>query len=249
MEIVDREKLAPGMAAQRARLAEALRAGMPRRGWKVGINVPEVLASLGLRHPGVGWLDGSSVFQSGAVLVAPAGSRLHVEPEIAIRVERAVGSGEPAESARAAIGGVSAALELVDYAKPGGGLDEVVAHSMFHAATVLGPARALADAADLGSRWPEIEAGGATGPAPRGDLVPADLGELVAFVASFLAAFGERLEAGDIVLSGSFTDRALRLRRGEEACARFGALGEVRVRIDAHRDPVRTKVGLTDGPR
>ena len=233
MQIIDRESFASGMSEQRARLSAALRDGMPRAGWKVGINVPEVQSSLGLRHPGIGWIDGRRVLASGAVLEAPPGARLHLEPELAIRLGRGVAAGDSPAAARAAILAIHPALEVVDYAKPADGLDAIVSHSMFHAGAVLGAPGAIAETIDLGGRWPELEVAGVSGGFPRRDLVPADLGELIAFVASYLAAFDERLEAGDIVLSGSFLDRAMRIRAGEEATARFGTLGEVRVRVAA----------------
>ncbi len=104
---------------------------------------------------------------------------------------------------------------------------------MFHYATVLGPASAPQVAQELGSRWPRLRAGDNLADPPRDDLVPADLGQLVAFVASFLSAFGQSLEPGDLILSGSYTARALSVSPGDEALAEFGPLGTVSVRVTA----------------
>lgn len=229
--MIEPEKFRAGMALQLARLREALAGGMPRRGWKIGINVPEVLRALELPHPGVGWLDGARLLSSGAVVQAPDGSRLHVEPEVAVEVSRRVPAGGSPDEARRCIATVYPALELVDYARPGSGLDEVVGHSMFHEAAVLGPAAALEDARDLGRQWPRLRVGDAPAGAPRDDLVPADLGELVAFAASLLAEFGESLEPGDLLLSGAYLAKAQGIGPGEEAVAEFGALGTVSLRV------------------
>lgn len=225
------------MALQLERLRTALAAGMPRRGWKVGINVPEVQQRLRLPHAAVGWLDGQRVLPSGAVLAIAPGARLHVEPELALSLGDRPAVGGSSQAARGCIAWVHPALEVVDYAKPASALDDVLAHAMFHHATVLGPASLPGVARELGSRWPLLRLDGVTRGEPRSDLVPADLGALVAFVAGYLAAFGERLEAGDVVLSGSFTARAVPVGAGQQATAEFGPLGVVAARFAAPEAP------------
>jgi len=228
---VDPVRFAPGMARQLVRLREALADGMPRRGWKIGINVPEVRRQLDLPHSVVGWIDGRRVFSTGAVLAPSGEARLLVEPELAVSLAALVPAGCSPASARSLIADVRPALEIVDYAKPTSGLDDLVAQCMFHDATVLGPSASLDAARDLGSAYPVLRVGGRSSDPPRGDLVPADPGELVAFVASYLAAFGESLEPGDLVLSGSYTARAVEIHAGEEAVAEFGDLGSVSARV------------------
>jgi len=220
-----------GMERQLARWREARASGMPRRGWKVGINVPEIQARIGLDHPLVGWLDGNRVHASGARLEASPGAKWRVEPELAIRIARAVDPAAGPDTARASISEIAPALEIVDYALPAGDLEELVEHCMFHSACVVGDSRRVDEASELGSRWPLLRVGETAGPAPRADLVPADLGALVHHVAKLLARFGEGLEAGDMLLSGSFTDSAVALAPHCEARGDFGPLGEVRIAI------------------
>lgn len=215
-----------------ARFARARAAGMPRRGWKVGINVPEVLRHLDLPHPGVGWLDGDQVLASGDVFTSPPNAQLLIEPEVAVHIATAVPQGSDAERARSCIGGLSPALEIVDYhASPDADFDDIVEACMFHAASVIGEASSLDAAQDLGTRWPLLRVGENEAESAREDLVPVDLGELVAFVAAFLAAFDEGLEVGDLILSGSYTAKALAISSGQEAVASHGPLGGVSVRI------------------
>ena len=132
--------------------------------------------------------------------------------------------------ARAAIGALAPAFEIVDYARGASDLDSLLAHSMFHAGTVLGESHPAADLSAAGALWPALFRDGKRIGAPRAELVAGDLGVTVAHVARYLEAFGERLAAGDLILSGSFMERAVRLDSGSEIRADFGPLGWLSVR-------------------
>jgi 2-keto-4-pentenoate hydratase len=169
--------LTRGLTAQRLAFQRALASGMPRAGWKIGLNVPDVQARFGLDGPLVGWLDGHRVIASGAEYAAREGCRPHVEAELALRLGAPVRADASPDEARGAIGAVSPALELVDYAR-----------------------------------------------------ARADLEAAVALVAQRLAEVGETLQAGDLILSGSYTI-PLPLAPGETVTADFGALGRVSVTL------------------
>jgi len=223
--------LARGLAEQRAALERALSSGMPRAGWKIGLNVPEVQQRLGLGGSLVGWIDGRRVVATGSRYEVRPGTRLHVEAELALRLGAPVRAGAPAEEARRAIREVAPALELVDYALPRSDLEAIVSHSMFHAGTVLGPPSPAAEAL-LDPAHPRVLVGGELRAAPQAGWVPADLGAAVSLVARRLAEIGHALQAGDLVLSGSYT-RPLPLAAGDTVVADFGALGAVSVTLDA----------------
>jgi 2-keto-4-pentenoate hydratase len=229
MTVIDRERWARGMERQLARWRAARAAGMPRCGWKVGINVPEIQVRLGLGHPLVGWIDGHGVVESGARLEANPGAKWHVEPELAIRLASAVDPTLGPDAAGACVAEVAPALEIVDYSHPAGDLETIIEHSMFHAGCVVGAYRPVDAASELGARWPVLRVGDEPGPAPRADLVPSQIGSLIHFVAELLSLFGEGLEAGDLLLSGSYLERAMALAPHCEAQADFGPLGPVRV--------------------
>ncbi|MCP5056195.1 MAG: hypothetical protein GY937_05640 [bacterium] len=131
------------------------------------------------------------------------------------------------------IAAVHPALELVDYSKPSAGLTDVVSHSMFHEATVIGDPVPIAAAHELGSTWPRLSVAGQESGPPRADLVASDLGEVVAFAANFLAAFGHALNDGDLLLSGAYLARAPAISAGDLAVAEFGKMGSVSVRVAA----------------
>ena len=227
---LDTARLAAGMARQLTEHRAALARGSVRIGWKIGVNVPEVQRALGLEHSLVGCLDGSAVKASGESWAIGAGALVHVEPELALRIVRNVPANASVDDGRAAVGAVAPAFEIVDYARRGSDLDSLLAHSMFHAGTVLGEFRAPPPPPDAGSAWPLIWRDGKRLGSPRSELVPRELGAIVAHVARYLAAFGEHLAAGDLILSGSFMERAVRLDSGSEIRADFGPLGWISVR-------------------
>lgn len=223
---------APGMRLQLAALAARTAQGMPRRGWKIGINVPEVQQRLGLSHALVGFLDGAHVLDSDTEIYSPESAQLKLEPELCLTLGSRVVHGASHAEARAAISQVQPALELVDYTKPMRGLDDLISHSMFHHGIVLGAPRPLPSpeqVVELG-RVLRFDVGGKVVTPSRSDLIPADLSELVLLVARLLGEFGESLQPGDLLMSGAFVDKAVPLLPGQAASADFGALGEVRVR-------------------
>lgn len=223
------DALSEAMAEQLLQLDARLLAGMPRLGWKIGINVPEVQKQLGLAHPLVGWLDGARRYSSGDVLPLPAAAKVHAEVELCVRLARGVDPVASEHDAVHAVDAVAPALELVDYAIPARDLAGVIRSSMFHYATVLGswqrPRANIAIASEVSLRVDDVSAAPA-----RQDLVPQQLGALVLFVAQQLAAAGRELRAGDHILSGCFVAKALALRPGQTAVAQLADFGDVSCR-------------------
>ncbi|MBK7950253.1 MAG: hypothetical protein IPK00_16265 [Deltaproteobacteria bacterium] len=214
----DFEKLRPGMEVQLARRREAIAAGMPARGWKIGLNVKGVQAHFGIGEPCVGWLDGRRVLASGATFDFLPDVAMRIEPEVCLRV------GE-----KGRLEAVAPALELVDFTTPPKDLFALLSSSILHVATVVGEFAPPSRAAELGTRWPRLEVTGEPVP-PLGDgLVPADLQASVDFVAEVLPRFGERLVAGDWIIAGSYAAAVPPLARGARARADFGPLGQVEV--------------------
>ena len=218
-----------GLRQQMQDFAGRQRMGMPRVGWKIGLNVPEVQRKAGLTGALVGFLDGQRVHQSGDEVQAAPDARLHIEPELCLKLHQGVGANTSRQRARAAIAEVFPALELVDYGLPRTDLPTIIAHSMFHRGVVLGtghPLPALDTVREL-TRELVFEVDGQRSPPARRDLIPADLAELVLRAAAVLAEVGQQLEPGDLLMSGAFVENALPLPKGGVARASFGHFGEV----------------------
>lgn len=226
------DQLQLGMAGQLARFEGALRGGMPRAGWKVGLNFPEVRAAVGISDIVVAWIDGGRVLRSGAALAVPTDARLHVEAEICLRVAHRIAADAGPDVAWQGIDVMAPALEVVDYSRSSANLAAMVTHCLFHEATVLGAQTGARAHADLGTRLPEVALNGATVAPPRNDTVPTELGELVATVARLLGAHGQTLEPGDLLLCGSYTN-PVAVAAGDVVTADFGPLGTVELRVTA----------------
>ena len=228
MAIADQLRL--GMAGQLARLQGALRGGMPRAGWKVGLNFPEVRAAVGLSEIVVAWIDGGRVLRSGVAFPVPPDAKLHVEAETCLRVAHKIPAGATPEAAWQGIDVMAPALEIVDYARSSSNVAAMVTHCLFHEATVLGAQTGASAHAELGTRLPEVTLNGTVTGAPRSDTVPTDLGEVVATVARLLGAVGQELEPGDLILCGSYTN-PLPVAAGDMVSVDFGTLGTVELRV------------------
>jgi 2-oxo-hept-3-ene-1,7-dioate hydratase len=222
-----------GMAAQLERLRAAVAAGTPRLGWKIAVNDPDVQRAIGLDGPLVAALDGAARIASGGTYRAPCGAALAAEAEIAIEIGRDLAGNVTVEEARAAIASSAPAIEIVDRARPAGDLSALLAHSVFHAATVIGTSQP--GLAAVPPAWPRLTVAGQPPVPADPKLVPQDLAAVVAHAARTLARHGERLAAGDRVISGSFV-QPVPVVAGDRIDVDFGPLGIVAVHVASRED-------------
>jgi 2-keto-4-pentenoate hydratase len=111
-------------------------------------------------------------------------------------------------------------------------LTDIVAHCMFHDSCVVGDWVAVPDDGRVAiARRVRLIAAGRESKPEREDLVPQDVGELVLLVARVLAEFGERLHAGDLLLSGAYIERAMPVGAGATVVAELGSVGVVRCSV------------------
>jgi 2-keto-4-pentenoate hydratase len=198
--------------------------GAERVGWKVGLNAPPVMESLGLAHPVIGFLTGATVVESGASYSLAGASKPLAEPEVSIELRRDVGPGAEADEALAAIESLGPAIEIVDIPSPPEDVEQAVAGNVFHRAVVFGPTRQ--DAAVSGAVASVAVDGQQR---ERGD-VHTDLAETIRVVADLLGAVGERLSAGDRIIAGALTT-PVELAAGERVALDLGPLGSAEVTL------------------
>lgn len=195
-----------GLQRQHAERRRLLSGPASHLGWKVGFGAPAALTAMDIDAPLVGFLTDATLVPDGDTVDAGSWSRGVVEFEVAITMAHDVEPGTPPSEAVRAVGAVGPAIELadVDVAPNVDNVGDVVAGNIFHRGVVLGPsdtARAGADTDGVTARIfvddeeiatvTDLEA--LTGTYPR----------IVATVADTLAAVGERLRAGDVVITGS----------------------------------------------
>ncbi|MEO8541499.1 MAG: hypothetical protein ABI577_17280 [bacterium] len=218
-----------GMRRQLQSFRQQRTNGMPRFGWKVGINDPAAQQRLGLSGPIVGWLDGRRVFPEGQPYQPSAGAKPRIEAETAIHIGRDVPGTASLDDARAAISEVAPAFEFVDGTKPLSPIEEMLAHDILHDGVMLGPARPLDTAAGLIAKGlPSVTLNGAPHRVAQPGRYPDDLAEIVLSVARTLGAHGEALLAGDWIIGGSYID-PFDLAPGDAVAADFGPLGALTV--------------------
>ncbi|MGH6725734.1 MAG: fumarylacetoacetate hydrolase family protein [Pseudolabrys sp.] len=190
------------MAARRARIA----AGEKPLGWKVGMGSPASLQKLVLQSPLIGFLMQRALLLSGSTVSLKGYTRPVAEPEIAVRMARDLPAGASAEAAAAAVKEIFPAIEIADLdpVPATDNLDRVLEGDIFQRHVVLcGNTRPGAGLAGLTSRL--IRRGAEEARTTDPQALTGKLVEIVAHVAGTLAAFGEKLAAGDVIITGSIT--------------------------------------------
>ena len=195
-----------GMRAQLETRRARLAAGEKPLGWKVGLGAPAALQKLGIAAPVVGYLLQSGRLSSGATVSLREYLRPVAEPEICVTLARDLGQGATAADALAAVKHIQPAVELADLepVPAPDNLDAVLAGDIYHRQVVLGDKTRIGGALDgIVSRLTRrgLEANRTDDP----EALTGKLTTIVAHVANTLAAFGERLRADDIIITGSIT--------------------------------------------
>ena len=212
-------RLVAALRRQLARRDELLRGGARQVGWKLGIGQRESIGG----EIAVGFLTSATALEPGAAFRAGETTVLHADAELAVEFAADVDPGADKDAVVAAVRGFRPALEIVDLAW-GPTAEEAIAGNVFHRAVALG---------ELQSRLPnEVEArlviNGETGdvaPAPEGtQLVPR-----LAAAVRILTAAGERMRAGEVVITGNVVQ--VPVAPGDEIVADFDHLGSVALRI------------------
>jgi len=168
-----------------------LAGGARQVGWKVGFGSPAGLAALRIDRPLVGFLLDTGMLPDGADVPLAGWVNPVLEAEIAVHA-----------GPDATIRAVSVAIELADVDPPPADPEDVLAGDVYTRHVVLGPAiPGRTGSADVVARiLVDGEQAAAT------DDVTALVGELADVVrttAETLAAYGERLGAGDVLMTGS----------------------------------------------
>jgi len=224
--------IAKGMTEQLATRRARIAAGEKPLGWKVGFGAPASLQRLGLKAPLVGYLmEGAQVASGGAVSLK-GWAKPVAEPEIAVRMARDLAANAAPDAVLAAIDSIRPAIELADLdpmPEPGN-LDAVLAGDIYQRHVLLAPqARGGGRIEGLTSRL--IRRGAEASRTSDPEALTGKLLDIVAHVATTLAAYGETLSAGDIIITGSITPPVM-LEADETALAHaIDPIGEVSVRF------------------
>jgi 2-keto-4-pentenoate hydratase len=232
MKLWEDPRVVRGMRVQLDLRRQRLAGGDKSLGWKVGFGAPAMLKQLGISGPLVGFLTQNARVQAGGSVSLAGWANPVAEPEIAVHVGRDVPAGADRDAAAAAIAGISPAIELVDVHTPPQDPERILAENIYQRHVVLGgtgPARAGANSDGLTCRILRRGKESARTSDPQANT--GQWVEIVRHVADVLAAFGERLRAGEIIITGSVVP-PLALEPGEADIAfEVDPLGGVAVRF------------------
>lgn len=204
MNAWDDPRIVRGMTAQLLHRRERLAAGASPLGWKVGFGAPAAMQKFGITAPLVGFLLDRGRLAPGAAASLAGWTKPVAEPEIAVHIGKNLPGGADRAAAANAIAGLGPAIELADLDPPPVDVEIILAGNIFHRHVILGgrdTARAGGQVSGLTGRLVRngAEAAATTDlEANTGALV-----EIVHHVANVLAAFGERLRAGEVIIAGS----------------------------------------------
>jgi len=209
----DDPRLVRGMEAQLRLRRELLNAGQQPLGWKLAFGGPAAMERLRINAPLVGFLLRSALLPSDFALSISNWKKPAAEPEIAVHLGKDLPANSDRDTAMAAISGLAPAIELADVDHPSDDVEGTLACNIYQRHLVLGRAdsvfagglldglscRVLRNGSEIAS-INSAEAWQAAFQTMTGDLI-----DIVRHVANLLAAFGESLQAGQIIIAESIT--------------------------------------------
>ncbi|MDU8928533.1 2-oxo-hepta-3-ene-1,7-dioic acid hydratase [Alisedimentitalea sp. MJ-SS2] len=222
-------------AIQSALLAAKLDAGQRVIGWKIGLTSKAMQYALGIDIPDSGVLFDDMAFDNDATVPAGRFIQPRIEAEIAFVMKSPLGGVDVTrDDVIAATHYVAPSIEILDTrilrADPATGqarnVIDTISDNAANAGIVLGAERHAVDAHDL--RWVGAitSRNGAVEETGLGAGVLNDPVESVVWLARRMAQYGQSIEAGQVILSGSFI-RPVECPAGTEIHADFGAFGSV----------------------
>ncbi len=198
--------------------AATLAEGARPLGWKVGFGAPAALELLKTDRPLVGFLTDRGLIEDGATVPVGDWKNPMLEPEIAAYI------GDDG-----AIAGLSAAIELADVDVPPADPEAIVAGNIYHRHVMLGPVdSSRTDGGGIGSRL--VRGGEVAAETDDPAALTGDIVDVVRLTGELLAACGERLRPGDVVITGSAV-APLSVGPGDTVTAELGPLGSLTVAL------------------
>jgi 2-oxo-hept-3-ene-1,7-dioate hydratase len=223
-------------AVQAAFTTARLAAGRRLIGWKIGLTSKAMQQALGIDTPDSGMLFDDMLFETGGTVPAGRFIQPRVEAEIAFVLKAPLAGAVTREAVLRATDYVCPALEILDTRilrrDPDSGqarsIVDTVADNAANAGLV--PGAAWHDPRLVDLRWVGaiLSRDGAVEETGLGAGVLNDPVMGIVWLAERLAAQGQGLKPGQVVLSGSFV-RPVECPPGSFLAADFGAFGEVEI--------------------
>jgi len=195
-----------GLTRQLSARSSALAGGTEPIGWKVGFGSPSSLELMEITAPLIGYLTSATLMPSGASIDPSTWARGVVEFEVAVRMGHDLGPGAGHDQAAAAVSALAPAIELADVTivPAPDRVSDIVGENIFHTGLVLGDFDAGRAGLDLEGLVGHITIDGVErDPVHDLEAITGRYPRIVSTVATTLAASGERLRSGDIIITGA----------------------------------------------
>jgi 2-keto-4-pentenoate hydratase len=231
---VDDQRILRGMAVQLGRRRERLDAGEQPLGWKVGFGAPAAMQKLAIQAPLIGFLTDQALVATGATVSLAGWSKPVAEPEIAVHMGRNLSAGADRDTVKAAIAGLGPAIELADVDRPPDDVERILAGNIYQRGIVVGPCDASRAGGVVDGLYGHVARNGsAFAQTSDPQALTGNLIDIVRHVAETLAAFGQTLRAGQIVITGSIV-QPLWVEASEEIVFKLDPVGSVSIRFAAN---------------
>ncbi len=233
----DEPRIFRGMTAQLRRRRELLDAGQKPLGWKLAFGGPAAMERLRTNAPLVGFLMQSALVPSGSTLSLSNWKKPAAEPEIAVHLGKDLSAGADGSTAMSAIAGLGPAIEVADVDHPSDDVEGTLACNIYQRHVILGRSDRSRAGGVLDSLSARVLRNGKE-IANTTDLeaLTGELIDIVRHTANLLAAFGESLQAGQIIIAGSITP-PIWVEPGEEIVFHLAPLAPISVRFAPQPTP------------
>ena len=203
-KLVDDPRVLRGMEKQLQLRQDRLNAGEKSIGWKVGFGAPASLERLKLDAPLIGFLTDRTILQTGASVSIAGWVKAAVEPEIAVYMGADLSESPDRETTKAAIASLGPAIELADVDFPPDNVEAILAGNIYNRHVIFGakdPSRAGCVLDGLVGKIYRDDHEYAVTEDPQ--LMTGNIVDIVSMVSNTLSVFGEKLNAGDVIITGS----------------------------------------------
>jgi 2-keto-4-pentenoate hydratase len=227
----DRLTLDDAYRIQLALIERRVAAGERRIGWKVGLTAKAIQQQFGFHEPVFGCI--LETRPSGHVFGASELLRPGFETELCVRLARGLEGDVTMDDVRAAVDVIQPSFEIIE--TRGDAATQIpllLADNAQQRSVVVGAAMRLAPDMALEEVVARVELNREDVATGCGSAVLGNPLNSIAWLAAKLGEHGQRLRAGDVIMTGSFV-RQFPLMPGDVAIAEFSGIGRVEVSIAA----------------
>ena len=173
-------------------------------GWKVGFGAPASLKSLELDAPLVGFLTDEVLLRTDSTLSLAGWTKPAAEPEVAVYLGMDLPGESDRETARTAISALGAAIEIADVNFPPQNVEAILAGNIYNRHVILGKNDTSRAGCNLNNLVGHVYRNGQeTAAVTDLQALTGNFIDIVQHVANLLASMGERLRAGEVIITGS----------------------------------------------